>query len=81
MQDVIGLGLFSFVTGSLAFERCSEHNNFSDVVSLFAWIVLPLATICFLLAEHARTDLTTTLVVLNLFVVSFYASFLRHRLG
>ena len=28
MQDVIGLGLFSFVTGSLTFERCSEQNKF-----------------------------------------------------
>ena len=79
MQDVMGLGLFSVATGSFMFEKCWEHNGISDAISLVAWIVLPLVTICYLLEEKKSTDLTATLVVSNLFIVSFYVAFLRTR--
>lgn len=79
MQDVVGLGLFSFATGAFLFEKCVEHDHLSDVVSLLVWIFLPLVTIYFLLTEHERTNFTTALLVSNLFVISFYASFLRSK--
>ena len=79
MQDVLGLGLFSFATGTFLFEKCVEHDHLSDVVSLLVWILLPVVTIYFLLVEHKRSDFTTALLVSNLFVISFYASFLRSK--
>lgn len=79
MQDVVGLGLFSFATGSFLFEKCVEHDHLSDVVSLLVWILLPLVTIYFLVIEHDRTNFTTALLVSNLFVISFYISFLRSK--
>lgn len=81
MQDMMGLGLFSVATGSLMFDKCAEYNGISDVVSLIAWILLPLLTIFHLFAEQNVTALAVILVVLSLFVVSFYAAFMRDRIS
>lgn len=81
MQEMMGLGLFSAASGSVMFEKCLENSTIADTISLAAWIIIPLATIFYLLLCKESKELSTILIISNIFIISFYVKFINSKLG